>query len=462
MTIYREQTLPLLGVEGWRHIEPCIVAALVTEAPILLIGKHGTAKSLLLERLAETLNLQFRHYNASTINFDDLVGFPVPENDHIKYLRTPLDAWDAEVLFIDEVSRCRIDMQNRLFSIVHEKKMQGQSLDNLKYRWSAMNPPPLPDHESDHDYIGAEPLDPAFADRYPWVIMIPDTVSHQEQRRIIRGTEYQPEKARKILLKRIQATKGKLEWIQHHYGDLIASYIIAIDAALKHSELQLSLRRQRYIYENIVSLYATYEKPDIHEVCWLALRNSIPHRAYTKVTDEKLLLAHRSALKLVEKEWTETQRKLFFTSDPIERMIIAMQQQDMQLLTVTILDARASLTEDKRLATSQVLFPILAQSFPEAPLVLFESLGEDVARIDSLCASSEMVATYSNRYQRSRIVSQLCAQLQDRETWIEDVMWTAYRNEILIDARDLFDFCRDIGQRLTKNRIFALTDMSGK
>ena len=62
MTIFREQTLPLLGIEGWRHIEPCIVAALVTEAPILLIGKHGTAKSLLLERLAETLNLQFRHY----------------------------------------------------------------------------------------------------------------------------------------------------------------------------------------------------------------------------------------------------------------------------------------------------------------------------------------------------------------------------------------------------------------
>ena len=124
MTLFKEQALALLGIEGWRHIEPCIVAALATESPLLLIGEHGTAKSLLLERLADALELQFRHYNASTINFDDLVGFPVPEKDHIKYLRTPLDAWDAEVLFIDEISRCRIDMQNRLFSIVHEKKMQ--------------------------------------------------------------------------------------------------------------------------------------------------------------------------------------------------------------------------------------------------------------------------------------------------------------------------------------------------
>ena len=142
MTLHRS-ALNLLGIVGWRHIEPCVIAALVTEAPILLIGKHGTAKSLLLERLAEALNLNFRHYNASTLNFDDLVGFPIPEDNSIKYLRTPLDAWEAEVLFVDEISRCRVDMQNRLFPIIHEKKMQGQKLQKLRYRWSAMNPPPL-------------------------------------------------------------------------------------------------------------------------------------------------------------------------------------------------------------------------------------------------------------------------------------------------------------------------------
>ena len=40
----------------------------------------------------------------STINFDDLVGFPQPGEDgqSVRYLRTPLDAWDAEVLFVDD------------------------------------------------------------------------------------------------------------------------------------------------------------------------------------------------------------------------------------------------------------------------------------------------------------------------------------------------------------------------
>jgi len=38
---------------------------------------HGTAKSELLNRLAAALSLDHRHYNASLIAFDDLLGFAV-------------------------------------------------------------------------------------------------------------------------------------------------------------------------------------------------------------------------------------------------------------------------------------------------------------------------------------------------------------------------------------------------
>ena len=68
--------LDSLGIVGWNHLEPAFIAALVTEKPLLLIGDHGTAKSMVLERLAASLGVSFRHYNASILNFDDLVGFP--------------------------------------------------------------------------------------------------------------------------------------------------------------------------------------------------------------------------------------------------------------------------------------------------------------------------------------------------------------------------------------------------
>src|ERR1035437_6665324 len=67
-----------LGLQGLEGIAPVLVAALATEEPLLLIGPHGTAKSLLLTRVASALGLEFRHYNASLLNFDDLVGLPPP------------------------------------------------------------------------------------------------------------------------------------------------------------------------------------------------------------------------------------------------------------------------------------------------------------------------------------------------------------------------------------------------
>ena len=70
-----------LGLHGLEGLAPILVAALATEEPLLLIGPHGTAKSLLLTRIAAALELPFRHYNASLLNFDDLVGFPLPGKD---------------------------------------------------------------------------------------------------------------------------------------------------------------------------------------------------------------------------------------------------------------------------------------------------------------------------------------------------------------------------------------------
>ena len=50
-----------LGLFRWSHLEHIILVALTNEAPMLLIGEHGSAKSFILERLAEKLkwNLDF-------------------------------------------------------------------------------------------------------------------------------------------------------------------------------------------------------------------------------------------------------------------------------------------------------------------------------------------------------------------------------------------------------------------
>ncbi|MFP8876991.1 MAG: AAA family ATPase, partial [Myxococcota bacterium] len=104
-----------LGVYGFEPQETILLASLVTEDPLLLIGRSGTGKTFLLNSLSEALGLEHRHYNASLISFDDLVGFPYPDDarEKVRFLETPATIWGAESVLVDEISRCKPEHQNR-------------------------------------------------------------------------------------------------------------------------------------------------------------------------------------------------------------------------------------------------------------------------------------------------------------------------------------------------------------
>src|SRR5215469_17604308 len=185
--------LDSIGVVGMAPIESVVLAALITAEPLLLIGPHGTGKSFLLNRISASMGLSCRHYNASLLNFDDLVGYPLPNGrGQLEYVRTPSAIWGAQTVFLDEISRCRPDMQNKLFPIIQEKKVQGIELKDLVYRWAAMNPP-RNDEDLNEAYVGSEPLDAALADRFAFVAEVPgwEQLSEDEQGLVIlsKGSE---------------------------------------------------------------------------------------------------------------------------------------------------------------------------------------------------------------------------------------------------------------------------------
>ena len=150
------------------------LAALVSEDPLLLVGRSGNGKTFLLNTLTEALGLEHRHYNASLIAFDDLVGFPYPDEAHatVRFLETPATVWGAESVLVDEISRCKPEHQNRLFSLVHERRLQGLPSE-APSRWAAMNPCTTRPAGGE-DYAGSEPLDPALADRFAVVLVFGD------------------------------------------------------------------------------------------------------------------------------------------------------------------------------------------------------------------------------------------------------------------------------------------------
>lgn len=96
-SFYKPGILKKLGIYGFDDSEEIILAALVTEKPIILIGNTGTDKTYLLNRLAKALGLKHRHYNTSLISFDDILGFPYTDKNKktIQYLKTEANIWDA-------------------------------------------------------------------------------------------------------------------------------------------------------------------------------------------------------------------------------------------------------------------------------------------------------------------------------------------------------------------------------
>ncbi|MDI1242813.1 MAG: MoxR family ATPase [bacterium] len=291
--------LEAAGIYGYEAIESVILASLVTTDPLLLIGRCGTGKTFLLNSLSAALGLEHRHYNASLISFDDLVGFPYPSKEfsRIEYLQTPATVWGAESVLIDEISRCKPEHQNRLFSLVQEKRVQGIKLDKLIYRWAAMNPCG-PDQNGDC-YEGSEPLDQALADRFAFIVEVPDWDEMSDKtHRAIAGADDSIERPAFA-----SALRAELESWRSAYRSLIAEpdertieYCRIAANELGKAGIRISPRRVRQIVKNISALRSVRGSGREEQTFEMALNWSLPQRAWgVQVSEHVARSAHRTA-----------------------------------------------------------------------------------------------------------------------------------------------------------------------
>lgn len=324
-------TFKALGLEGLEELSPVLVAALATEGPLLLIGPHGTAKSLLLTRVAAALGLAFRHYNASLLNFDDLVGFPFPDKDgRLSYLQTPATIWGAGAVIFDEISRCRPDIQNKLFPIIHERKVQGLPLQQLRYRWAAMNPPMGEDEDT--GYLGSEALDIALVDRFAFVVAMPtwESLTEAEQLAVIRAEDRPVDAAGAArLIGAVAMTRAAIPAVQSAVSAALACYVRTVAALLQQSGVALSPRRAGMIFRSIIAVQAaaaiTVPAMPSADATLLGLLNSLPQRAQSAaLPDAKILAAHREAWRLASVDRNDPLRAILTTADPIERLRLAV------------------------------------------------------------------------------------------------------------------------------------------
>ena len=326
-----------LGLYGWKKSEPVLLAALLSEEPLLLVGAHGCAKSFVLERLAEALGMEFRSYNASLINYDDLVGVPLPDATRTKleYLSSPESIWNAEVVFIDEISRTRPELQNKLFPIIYDRRVQGRPLTHLVYRWAAMNPPPTDEEldEGDALYLGSEPLDAALADRFPYVMSVPDwdDLSSADQKQVLAdqfaGRHEFPVAIREL----VAEARKRYEELVPELMPRLTPYVVTLVPKLHAAKYDVSTRRATMLLRSVIAVHAAREvlagrartpcaPPDLYDSARLALLNTLPDRARRRLNAAELTAICKTAWELSMRDEADPLVQLMKIDDPVLRL----------------------------------------------------------------------------------------------------------------------------------------------
>ncbi len=345
-----------LAVRGWSHLDAIVLASLATKSPLLLIGRHGTAKSQLVESIADALMLEKRLYNAALINYDDLIGIPMPDTSggELVFVQNKRSAiWDAEFIFFDEISRCRADLQNKLFPIIHERRVVGIDLEKLQHRWAAMNPP-SPDNPGSSDanqeyYFGSEPLDPALTDRFPFVVRVPSwsELSKEDQREIVslNGRSLKPVAI--DLATMVAECNRLIPELESAFNDWLPDYTLYVMGLLEQANLPQSTRRAWMLARSIVATHAARmvlegEDADLEISVETALIHSIPQTA-TEVppSEVKLVALHKQAWEIIQFLEDDTWRQVMEETDHARRIIMAdelgFSDEDMsRLITQTL------------------------------------------------------------------------------------------------------------------------------
>jgi MoxR-like ATPase len=363
-----------LGIQGWSHLDPILLAALATESPLLLVGPHGTAKSLMVEKIARALGLALRHYNASLINYDDLVGIPLPEpgTDRLQFVSTPGAIWDAEFVFFDEISRCRPDLQNKMFPIVHERKVAGIALQKLLHRWAAMNPPSPddPDMATGEYYLGSEPLDPALADRFPFVIPVPNwkQLSRENRRTLVTRREAASpdftDADLDLLPRQVTECAALIDTLEDTLRDWLSDYIVSVVDLLEQAKLPQSPRRAYMLARSLVATHAARivlegEHADLEYSAELVLTFGLPQNASEVPPSRGNLVAiHRQAWEISSLSEDDSWRQVLEELDPARRVVLADQldlsDADISRLITQALGAETS--DARRLGLAAVVF----------------------------------------------------------------------------------------------------------
>ena len=343
--VEQKYIFPSLGIYGLKEVEDVIIAGLVTGEPVLLVGTHGTAKTLLAERIAQSFGLKFHAYDASKALWEDVIGFPNPESlkkGIVEYVPTEISIWDKEFILIDEISRANPQMQNKWLEVIRSRRVMGRPLPKLKYIFSAMNP---------IYYSGAVPLDDALAGRFSVIVEMPsvDDMDYEDLSKVIdhismydmpllRKEKSEEEYRSKELVDIVNKARDEFFEIAQKFGGKITKYVSLLAKEIRGMGYHIDGRRTGMIKRGLIAYLSVLfakgvlpeikEEDDLYRLFENAVKHMLPTDAVVRegIRKSKIVYAHHEVVRTLRSELARKVIDVFFIREP-ERILDILEKE---------------------------------------------------------------------------------------------------------------------------------------
>lgn len=307
-----------IGVLGFDPLEKVILAALLTEEPMLLIGKPGTDKANLLAYISQALGLSFKKVNAALTTKIELVGIPVarPSDDKITFVSSPSSVWKSQALVFDLINETKPPLLGIICSILFDKQIFGNPMEKLKYRWATMEGTDL--FNSDLTALKRRNiyLEQELVENFAFFIEAPTWDSFTVEEKLegfIAGFTQPDKEPNNELIAFISKLKPLYEEQLLFPKPQIAAYACLVTSLLNEGGLYISVQRSLQLLRNLIALDLVHEhwpadgnSGNVGDSLLLGLTSSLSQRAFQEKLPTRLIQAiHQNIMKQLFSEKQE-------------------------------------------------------------------------------------------------------------------------------------------------------------
>lgn len=263
-------------VVGWESIEPMLLGCVAARLNLILRGLHGAAKTVFAKLVAEAIDGQYRHYDATKDDMVSVAGIPNPQalaEGRFEFSKHGRTIWDALIISVDELTRAPKETQNMWLEIFEEKKCYGFDL-NYQMAIATMNP---------STYSATYRLDEALLDRFAAVVEIPNILAGDGNSVATNTAEVidmnkdgrgkRDDSYLKALSSAINRIRAQFDYFKHsedvvnNVKNYVAQFMRELSNETKvrnddynsRSEFYISPRRMVLLYESIIACAAYYK-----------------------------------------------------------------------------------------------------------------------------------------------------------------------------------------------------------